>query len=172
MLSAPICSVLGTRAVLWLWVTSGCKKEGGGLGFPQGTPQDGGWSGPRRPHPCVGGPWGGDRCWGCGWEEGDSRGRWGRMGCCTGVLPGAPGGVSRRTREEGKRVIPGTAVPPHRAVLSRAGGADGPGPAPHWRSSPGANAEAVPGAAQRGGCCGRGPPPLSPGAGPGPEGAR
>lgn len=81
-------------------------------------------------------------------------------------------GGSRRTREGSKRVTPGIAVPPCRAVPSRAGGADWPGPAPHWRSSPGANAEAVPGAAQSGGCCGRGPPPLSPGAGPGPEGAR
>lgn len=44
MLSAPICSVLGTRGVLRLWVQEGGGGGAGGatLGFSQGTPQDGG----------------------------------------------------------------------------------------------------------------------------------
>ncbi|XP_053939155.1 E3 ubiquitin ligase RNF157 isoform X2 [Cuculus canorus] len=52
---------------------------------------------------------------------------------------------------------PGTGDPGARGSTPRR--AVPPRPAPQWRS-PGAGAEAVPGAAQSGGCCGRGPPPA------------
>lgn len=84
---------------------------------------------------------------GGGGGGGEHRGR-AILGTGTALRPPDPGHSRAAPRRGGR----GEAV---------RGGAGGPGPAPHWRS-PGASAEAVPGAAQSGGCCGRGPPPPAP----------
>lgn len=85
---------------------SGCKKgaEGGDTRlFPGDTP--GWWSSPRRPHPFLGGLWGGGDCWGAGGRRVTSR----AGGAAGGHLGGVP--ADERGRQTGHTGDSGTAVP-------------------------------------------------------------